>query len=154
MSSWCLKGSDLAHFFSPTSQQIGSHVFQSSINNCSPGNNFSDWHNVYCEVMGCNLIHCAERVSGARFLPPTGLSVNTERKASAKPKYINIHLLLHKSKFPSSVFACRAGSWLANISDVLFLVFSISLGPISDYQDCLYVRNSCHCATGPVLQFS
>lgn len=51
--------------------------------------------------MGCNLIHLAERISGARFLPPTELSVNMKIKASARTKYMNLHFYIAKTIFLS-----------------------------------------------------
>lgn len=76
--------------------------FHSSVNNFlsySSENTFLDWHNVHCDVMGCNLIHAAEGISGARFSPPTGLSVNTEIKAASRTKYTNVHFYIAKTNF-------------------------------------------------------
>lgn len=66
------------------------HVFHSSINNCSSENTFLHRHRVCCDVMGCNLTHCAGRASGARSLPPTALSVHMERKAPVRTSCINV----------------------------------------------------------------
>lgn len=66
------------------------HVFHSSINNCSSENTFLHRHRVCCDVMGCNLTHCAGRAYGARSLPPTALSVHMERKAPVRTSCINV----------------------------------------------------------------
>lgn len=60
---------------------------------------FLDWHNVYCDSTGCNLTPSADRISGATFLPPTGLSVNMEIKASARTKYTNLHFHITETSF-------------------------------------------------------
>lgn len=90
--------------------------------------------------MDCNLIHSAEKISGARFLPPTGLSVNMEIKTSQEPSIWTHTSTLLKNFFKlaalikmNSLNCVWLQSWQPSgkcgISDALFLMFSISPGP-------------------------
>lgn len=65
----------------------------------SSENTFLDWHTVDCDLTGCNPTPSADRISGATFLPPTGLSVNMEIKASARTNYTNLHFHITETSF-------------------------------------------------------